>query len=181
MTSKETWKLKKNENNIKIYTKDLDNSKIKAYKATTTLNHSITKIKTLLMDPDKFTKWVDRNSYTKSFEPGENYVFYHSIFTAPFPVQDRDVVIKAEYKKTENGAIIEHTSAYDKKPVLENTIRVKDTYGKWELIKVSDNQTKIIYLGYSDPSGSIPAWLINSFLIDGPFNSISNLNTILNK
>ena len=44
-----------------------------------------------------------------------------------------------------------------------------------------DNLTEVTYQVHTEPGGSVPSWLANSFVVDAPFNTLSGLRTLAEK
>ena len=64
-------------------------------------------------------------------------------------------------------------------PEKKGHIRVAMVDSRWDLKPLPGNLVEVSYFLHSDPGGQIPAWLINSMVIDQPFNTLRNLRDIL--
>lgn len=54
-------------------------------------------------------------------------------------------------------------------------IRIKEIRGQW-LIKFIDNENcKVTYQFMADPEGFLPGWVVNLFVVDGPYKTLKNL------
>ena len=52
---------------------------------------------------------------------------------------------------------------------------------KWNLYPQKDGRVKIEYFLKSDPAGSIPTWMVNLALDQGPIETIKNMQRELKK
>ncbi len=64
-------------------------------------------------------------------------------------------------------------------PLNEDLVRVPYIKGFWELIKIDDSSTKIVFMSAASPGGSIPDWLADSFVLDMPYHSLNNFRYML--
>ena len=49
--------------------------------------------------------------------------------------------------------------------------------GFWSLTP-REGEIEVIYEVHSEPGGSVPAWLANSFVVDAPFNTLQGLRQL---
>lgn len=174
------WVLKRDKDHVRVYVKASEERSFYSYRGETQVGASIEKVASLLLNISRYSTWIDRNSLTEFVARKNDGAYYYSVFDAPFPVDDRDVVMRVSCPVSEPGKrVIEHHCFPSFVPKKPENVRVSDSYGKWTLISLSKHETHVVYEGYSDPGGSIPAWLANAFSIDGPYNSIRNLRKIL--
>jgi hypothetical protein len=59
-------------------------------------------------------------------------------------------------------------------PAEKGVVRVPFSEASWK-VTTENNDLKIIYLLRVDPGGSIPAWVINMGIADGPYHSFNHL------
>ena len=69
----------------------------------------------------------------------------------------------------------------DMVPVKPKVVRIANSNGKWVLTPLSNGHVKVVYTLHADPGGSIPAWLINLFVTQGPRQSFKKLKVHLQK
>jgi hypothetical protein len=62
-------------------------------------------------------------------------------------------------------------------PLQQGFVRVSRVKGFWQL-KPYEGGVEVVYQVHSDPGGSVPAWLANSFVVDAPFNTLINLRKL---
>ncbi len=171
------WKLDKNKNGIKVYTRTKTGSNFKEYKAEATINASISTIFAVLKDGKNMTKLFPSTLKAEVIKTySESSYAYYLQLKAPWPVDNRDGVFKNEFsydKKTKTGYIKGYNSTL--KSVQKGFTRIKLISANWTLQYVSPTQTKLTYQAHSNPGGSLPAWLANSSVVDFPFGTLTNL------
>jgi hypothetical protein len=178
------WKLKSDNDGVKIFTRNVADSKIKAIKVECVLNATPTQLVAVLLDVKNSEDWLyhtSSNYIVKQVSPAELY--YYSKVEVPWPVSDRDFI--AHIKVTQD-ATTKVITAYapcvaDMVAVKPGIVRVADSNGKWVLTPEGNGKVKVLYTLHADPGGSIPAWLSNMFVTQGPAESFKKLKLQLQK
>ncbi|MNO08734.1 hypothetical protein D3C81_2315520 [compost metagenome] len=44
--------------------------------------------------------------------------------------------------------------------------------GLWKLVPKGAGEVEVTYQVHTEPGGSVPSWLANSFVVDAPFNTL---------
>ncbi len=175
------WKLKKDKNNIKVYTRKLDSREIHEYKATMVVNTSIEKALKAITDGNNLWKWNYKTPKSKTIKKMgvDEYVFWMKN-DLPWPIKNRDAVTDVSVFYLKNGGIkITLRPNHSQKVALEkNTIRITDFKGHWLLIP-KENSLKITQQVYGDPKGNLPNWILNSMLTKAPYYTFLNLKKLL--
>jgi len=171
------WILAKDKNNIKIYTREREGSNIKEFRAITSTTANMEQLESHMLEVADFPAWqanVTTAKILKQISPTEMYIYYTS--DLPWPVSDRDIIAHCVRTETEVG-IVTYTlfGKPDYIPRNEDFIRIPKSLGSWRFIPEDDGVIKIIYQFYGDPSGSLPAWIINMYIVDGPYQTLINL------
>ncbi|MFC2104330.1 START domain-containing protein [Bacteroidota bacterium] len=181
MTQKNNWKLEKDENDIKIYTRFVEGSSFKEFKGEITITCEMTEIVKLLKDVSKFKDWVADCEKVEllKFEGSDQY---HYIETSiPWPLENRDMVYNFNYLKETNlvtEVIITGKANYI--PKKKGIVRMTQANGFWKLISIGENRIEVTYQLHAEPGGVIPAWLANSTVVDMPYNTLNGLKDMLN-
>jgi len=172
-----TWKLAKNSNGIKVYTSKLKNSRIKAFKVTTRVKAEASDYIKALTDFPNYWRWL-ANCETASLisQPTPNEYIYYVRWRAPWPMSYRDAVVRMvmeEVSDTEIVCTLQNVKGHKK--VEKNIVRLPHLNGHWKFISTPEGQLYIENYLHMDPGGAVPSWLVNTMLIDGPFNTIVQL------
>ncbi len=178
------WTINKDDEGIKVYTRNMANSKVKAVKVECYLDATPSQLVAVLLDINNGDDWVYHNgpSYIiKQVSPSELY--YHAMVKVPWPVHDRDFI--AHIKVTQNPqtkvVTVDAPCLADMVPRQDNVVRIEDSAGKWTIVPTGDGRVKVEYTLHADPGGNIPSWLINMFVTQGPFESFKKLKVQLQK
>ena len=178
------WVLKENNDGVKIYTGDVVNSKVKAIKVECELDATLSQVVAALMDIKTSEAWLYHtagNYIVKQVSQGELY--YYSLVEMPWPVSNRDFIahLIVSQNTTTKVVTIDAPCVADMVPVKAKIVRIANSKGKWILSPVGKDHVKIVYTLHADPGGSIPAWLTNLFVTDGPSQSFKKLKIHLQK
>mgnify|MGYP002621340342 CR=1 FL=1 len=172
------WKLEKNKNGIKVYTRELANSDIKEFKAIATIDAPRLKIARVLTRAGDFMNWmpqVDDSRVLRIVSPTKRIVYYST--DMPWPTDDRDVVLDlwVESDNANQTTWIKMKENLTEKREVDGMVRMTNASGYYKLTSISDNKTEVHYEFQADPAGSLPAWLINMFIVDAPYDTIMAL------
>jgi hypothetical protein len=66
-------------------------------------------------------------------------------------------------------------------PVKDGIVRIEHSVGKWIITPIDSSHVKIEYTLHLDAGGSVPAWLLNMFITQGPMESFKKLKDQLQK
>ena len=178
------WELKENKDGVKIFTRDMESSKVKAIKVECELNATLSQVVAALMDVKNSEEWLYHtadNHMVKQVSGAELY--YYSLVEMPWPVSNRDFI--AHLKVSQDAATkivtIDAPCIPNMIPTKPKVVRIANSKGKWVLTPVGKDQVKILYTLHADPGGSIPAWLTNLFVTQGPSQSFKKLKVHVQK
>ena len=177
-------KLSLDKNNIKVWTyKDASNP-VLSYKAETTLDIPIEKAVALILDVNNTSKWVPNVAKAEllSRDDKKGEFLIYMVLDFPFPLKDRDMVVKGKMSKDSQGVItIKNFAIQQGKALNSNYIRLKDYSGDWTFQKLAANQVKVITSGHANPEGSIPSSVTNMLVEQQPYQMLQKMKVELAK
>lgn len=174
------WKLERDKKGVKVYTKPVKDSKLKAYKGITTINASVEEIIKEIRDGAGMTKWVYKCKEARVVKDGTSQQTMYALIKAPWPVSDRDNCMTLTYNKQADGGYrIEINNAPDAAPKKKGIVRIPAMSGYWLLTPNGDGTTQVEQKVHSDPGGSIPDWVTNAFVVDAPYETLLGLKRIV--
>jgi hypothetical protein len=179
------WELKKQASGISVYTSNVEGSEFKAFKSVTTIAGSnMSELAAPMLDVENCKNiFPDTREcrYIKKYGDG-NFIQYQ-ITDLPWPVDDRDGIyeIKSQYNKAANEVIINVKCIKYDYPKSGDAIRMSEGDGFWKVKEIKKELFEITYQFHANPAGKIPAWLVNSFIVDNPFNTMLNLKSVIAK
>ncbi|RDC63959.1 START domain-containing protein [Adhaeribacter pallidiroseus] len=178
------WELRRNENEIAVYSRKVTNVSFKEIKVECELRGTPAQLVRIIKDVAHHPDWVyGVKKATVLKKKSDTNFIYHTESDMPWPVTDRDLVAENKiHSVAENGQVtIEVHSLKDYLPEKQGYVRVPYSEASWDILPLPNNKTKITYIFRVDPGGAIPAWLVNATIATGPYNSFMKLREILNK
>jgi ribosome-associated toxin RatA of RatAB toxin-antitoxin module len=176
------WKLKKEQDDLRVYTRKTENSGIQEIKVNFTVDASLTSITALLNDVAAMPQWIYACAETrvlKRLSPTE--MIYYGRVEFPLTMNDRDYVLQSKLRQDPKTKVVHLTSNNIGGYVapIEKRVRVPKLLNKWRIQPLSAERVQIEYQLATDPGGSIPSWLINLAIDKGPLQSIKGLKEMV--
>ena len=169
------WTLKKEANQIKIYTRDAKDSNLKEFMAMTTIETPLKLILNELLEAPDYYEGCESNVsyYVKELNSNQHVFYAHQ--DLPWPIKDRDIVTLLTVDKLNSKTIkLTLESLPDELPSKTKTIRIKNLMGYW-LLEEMEGKTTVTQQLFVDPEGSLPPFVVNNLLVKGPFKTFKDL------
>jgi ribosome-associated toxin RatA of RatAB toxin-antitoxin module len=171
------WELKKEDEGIKVYTRQADGSSIKAFKAEAIIEGKLSSFVAVLKDVQSYSELFTDMKEAKLIEMSDTLQIHYTVTAAPWPVNDRSGVYSNSYSQR-----CDHKTVTVKVKALpgyiedeKNVVRITEAEGAWTFHPVGANMVEVTFEMHIDPGGSVPAWVINMFLVDTPMNDLKSL------
>ena len=175
----EDWRLDKDKDGIRVYTREVEGIPIREFRVEAETSGTLQEISSLFRDVDNYASWMPDIKEASVIERVSTDIYiYHMIIGAPFPVTDRDLVTEMTFSESDDILRIDFRVMPDHIPEKDDHVRMQYFTGHWKFEREGD-KTKITNRFLSDPGGSIPNWVINSFISRNPYNTIKNLKARL--
>ncbi len=175
------WQLREESDGIRIYTTAVPGSDFEAFRAVADLDASTSRLMAVLVNPASCTEWVHNCVESEAFGSGgfgDRYAY--SVNDMPWPVQDRDYVIRIRtHGEQASGVVDMYLSAVPgARPERDDYIRVDQSDTHYRFEPLGPERTRLTWVQHTEPNGSIPSWLVNSLVVDIPVKSIRNLERV---
>lgn len=169
--------LRKDSNGIKVYSCNVEGSKIKGIKAIFELEADFDQVVSVIYDVPSYTTWQYHMVSAKLVSSGNDELTYYSEISAPWPVSNRDLVVKLKFNYNANAQVLEVNGEGIPAtiPLVQDIVRIPHFKAKWMITKIEAGKLRVEYTLDVDIGGSIPAWLINMAQAEGPFETFTNL------
>jgi hypothetical protein len=172
------WALVKKSEHIHVYKKPTSNGynaiRIQA-KVATSLESFIDFIDRV----DRYPDWVYKCQKAENLLPPPNSsTRYWMVSDFPFPFKDRELTIVSDHRVDAQG-IYYSSSVAETASKATNNIVITNFKSNWKVTPIAEKAIKIEYEVSTEPGGSIPAWLYNLAVDQGPFRTMQNLKGIL--
>ena len=175
------WELQRDESGIKVWTKDYPDSKFKQFKTETKIKASLKNVVAVFLDIENMGLWYDRVEKVVMVEKISDMEGTYKIdFELPWPVADRVSAVRAILSHDPTTNVVRVDTNYEPGVITDtNVLLVTTMYSEWVLTPVEGDYVQIFHKGYMDPGGSLPSWISNSGVKDGPVKTLTALKGIL--
>lgn len=180
--SDEKWELRKETNGITVYTTKVAGHKYDKCKALSTVNTDLNSLFQFVKNPLNYKKFSERVERMDIIKKTDTKVIYYMKVDLPWPIYNRDGVYELSVKsKTDTEAELMIRAMPKLMPNQEGYVRIHFADSYYKLTSKGPNKTAIHFEQHTDPNGSVPAWLSNSYLEDGPIGNITVMKKNLEK
>ncbi len=178
------WKLVKNNNGIKAFVKNQNDTKIKRVKVEAQVEASLALLITILKDAQCHNQWVFLNEHAEIVDSVScNEWKYYGYSALPWPLSDRDFV--TDVKMTQDSVdysvqIVSHALP-DFLPEKEGYVRIPYVFSSWTLNPLGNGEVLMTFELTIDLGGKIPLWFINLAVAKGPISTMQGLSDQVEK
>lgn len=172
----EEWQLAKDEEGIRVYLSAVEGSKYKAYRGVTTIKSDMATLRALQDDVQGSCLWIHACSGQMLLKHEGTQSWVYTRFEMPWPVTARDSILQVVTVENSDGSLTRTMAGKPQYlPEDKDYIRVTSLQGYWSFVPKSAGEIEVTYQAHTEPGGSVPSWLANSFVVDAPFNTLSGL------
>ncbi|GEA60160.1 START domain-containing protein [Vibrio comitans] len=179
-----SWKEVKNSHGITVYNRSIEGSSFKAFRAEMTVESDLTTLMAVFNDVDVGTTWVENVDEMRLVKASSNMdnVTY-AMTKAPWPVADRDSVVHNHISQDPEtlAVTIKQQAVPDELPRTKNKVRIETLHSTWVFTPISEKETRVTYQVFTEPGGSLPAWLVNKVAISQPYKTFQGLREMSQK
>lgn len=176
----QSWKVAKEKDGVKVETRFIDGWSIKQYRATVYIKTTLAKAVESYRDPVQRKKFMTRSLEVSNLkENSRDDIITYNLGDAPWPVVDRDNVTRSRFYWSPNQVKVTMTSLPDYIPEKKGIVRVPRAEGYWLFTDMGDGTIKVVQQSVAELGGSVPDWVVNSTIVEGPFEVLSAMKKLL--
>jgi hypothetical protein len=168
---------------IKVWTYQTAGNPSFNYRATTILNSSLSAAAALIISPEDAPQWAPYVHHIDVISPPDaaGVTVFRMELDLPFPLQDRDVVVKAQLSQAEDGSVMLKSEAIKdaRAPERAGIVRVTRYQGSWFIRALSKGQVEVTTAGYADLGGAVPLSFANMFVQQQPYQMLRNMRSYI--
>lgn len=174
------WKTVHEAENLLVQSRPYEGSDLNEIKGVTRLKASLNAAMALLKDAPFNQQWVYRSGGAKILrEVGFAQAYVYGIVDAPWPMLDRDTVVRFDYQQHPDTKTI--TISITNFPEFtageKKFVRVPEFGGYWKLEPEQEGWVQVTYQVYGDPGGWIPVWVANQAAVISVKNTLYNMRS----
>lgn len=166
--------LKEDSDGVKVYSCKVEGQPFNSVKATFEVNATADEYVTFIFDVDNYVNWKYKTSSARLINriSDSEQLFYMTV-DSPWPVTDRDLVIRLKVKKDPANhqthiTLISENGIY---PEQKGFVRIKKSITTLTLTENSKGTLDANWALEVNPGGEIPAWIANMFATQGPIET----------
>ena len=171
------WKLVKDSEGIKVYTRTTDAMDYKAFKSIATIDAELSSFVALIKDVKALKDWgykLKSSSLLK--RQGDTVQIYFAEAKAPFPYKNRYGIYLNEFTWNNNQkelyVSIDLLENYDYHE--EDLVMLKGK-GYWRVTQLENSKLEVVFEMQVDPGKGVPAWLSNLFADESPYETMRSV------
>ena len=174
------WELARDEGGVSVYTRSQEGFEYLAFRGVVTVPYSVDEVVAVLDDIESYPGWYARCESARTVERRpDQWRIVHMKIDVPFPVTDRDAVVRVQRERQGERVVTTIRSASDAVPEQSGYVRMARIEGSWTLEPDPAGGTRIVYEQVNDPSGSLPGWLANMMVTGQPLDTLNGLRATL--
>ncbi len=177
----EDWKFVKETDGIKVWSKPTPNSDFNQVLIKSEFDATLSTLVSIGRDVNSFPKWVYKNIGSRFVEKESDQTFiYHSVSDMPWPIEDRDAVIKYQVRQdpASKNVYISSQLVENHPFKKEKTVRAAAYDSQWVLTPTENGTVSVALRVIADPGGALPAWMANLFIDKGPIETFLSLRRL---
>ncbi|MEZ5570875.1 MAG: START domain-containing protein [Halioglobus sp.] len=178
------WETVYQDEDLSVQRRDYRGSDLDEVKGVVRVKASLNALVALLRDASFNQQWVYRSGGARILQQsGYAQAYVYGVVDAPFPMSDRDTVVRFDFRQdpATHEIIITIRNQPDFLPAEPGLVRVPDMGGFWRLKPESDGWVEVTYQVYGDPGGWIPVWLANRAALLSVQHTLTNLKSVVGR
>lgn len=172
--------LKIDKDEVKVYTCNAENTKIKSLKTLVHVRATPQQIIDIVLNVNDYGSWQYHTINAHILErKSETELIYYTEIVSPWPASNRDLVVnlKIENNVEARSMMIYAHSIPDYIPHKKGIVRIPMSKSQWTVKPINDSELSVEFNMLVDPGGTVPAWLINLVAAEAPYESFRNFKT----
>jgi len=176
------WEVAYEGDGLLVERRDYRGSELDEIRGSVRVHASLNALMALLKDDAFNDRWVYRSGGARILQDdGYPQAYVYGIVDAPFPMTDRDTVVRFDYRQdpVTREITIDITNFPQFVPAEPGFIRVPEFGGFWRLRPLGGGWVEVTYQVYGDPGGWIPVWLANRAALVSVQHTLENLKGVV--
>lgn len=179
-STKGPWETVRTDKGITVLRRTVMGTQLHEFQGTGVIEAPISQVMAVLQDTEHRREWMAESKEQRTVQQvNTKMVILYNRLAAPWPVKDRDSVMRAvTLFDTQNKMVrVEIASTtHPDAPPIDGAVRMPFMVAHWYLWPQEGGKwTKAEYQVHADPGGSLPDWLINMVSKKIPHDTISAL------
>jgi ribosome-associated toxin RatA of RatAB toxin-antitoxin module len=179
------WRHLTAKDGIEVSEREVPGRAFPIFRGVGTIEANLYDVFAVIADVDRYTEWMHKCVDAREVRRESKTVRYaYNRIGAPWPVRDRDVVLRSETIVIEPGRKVHvrfgSVEEGSMGPV-KGVVRMRRLEGHYKLEALGPEQTRVEYQVDADPGGRLPAWLVRRNTRDLPLHTLLKLRQQVTK
>lgn len=179
------WRHLTTKDGIEVSEREVPGRAFPIFRGVGTVEANLYDVFAVLSDVDRYTEWMHKCVDAREVRRESEMVRYSYNRTgAPWPVSDRDVVLRSETVVIDPGRKV-HVGfgSVEEESVgpVKGVVRMRRLEGHYKLEALGPERTRVEYQVDADPAGRLPAWLVKRTTRDLPLHTLIKLRRQVTK
>lgn len=172
----EEWQLQKRDNQISVYTREVEGSPYLEVKAIALIDAPMARVVQYLGDGDGCSQWRAMCKSSRVIDrPSQQERRVYLVLDFPWPVSDRDVVMHSATDIDPQSRTAKVRLQSDSAQYPEGEYVRAESTGRYILRPVGETKVEFTYIMHTDPGGDLSPELVNSRLTPTTIKDIRRL------
>lgn len=169
------WRVILEERGIVVSTREEPGRELPTFRGQGVLKVPVLQALAVVLDAEGAVEWARGASEVQTLravDPRTHVIYTRS--DAPWPVSDRDMVVKRLIKVVDPGREfrVEMSCVAGQRPETKHVVRVSDCSSHFILRSAGEGRTYAEYQVSIDPAGNLPSWLVRWASKNIPFETL---------
>ena len=172
------WEKVKTDKGVTVWVRDEPGRSLPTFRGRGLVKGQIHHLMAVILDNARAPEWVARcrvSTQLKRYD--ERTTLVYSLADSPWPVSDRDTVVRVTTKtiRPQHEYRITMRSQPKGAPPVDGVVRIEQSQIYFHLTRVDDQHTRVEYSLNVDPGGYLPQWLVRLSTRSMPIDTIREL------
>lgn len=173
------WKTLTKEAGVTVTLRREKNRQFPTFRGTGRVKANMLDIIAVIQDAGRHSQWLHQCSEGARLKQiDETTQIVYNRIDSPWPVKDRDVVLRGKLDVITPGREVKIRFRAVKtglKAPVKDVVRMPLLEGHWYMVAMSETKTLVEYQVNADPGGELPAWLVEQASKELPLFTLKNL------
>lgn len=178
ITTPEQWKKYKDKKGVSLKYRWMqlnEDTKTRQLCLSFKSSKKVTELLELIKHPELAPQWNSSIRQQVISEDEKSSWVSHTVFAIPYPLNQQDLVVKNNLKKSESEVVVDAYSVPNHIAELENTKRQQFYLSQWRFVENGTNETDVEFSLVSMSKSAIPRFIRDPIVLNRLINSFIEL------
>ncbi|HEX6240380.1 MAG TPA: START domain-containing protein [Polyangiales bacterium] len=172
------WRKIHEERGILVSAREEPGRELPTFRGQGRVDAPVLHVLAVLLDDEHSSEWAkgaDQSRVLRKLDERTQIVYARS--RQPWPVQDRDLVMKRKVEVVKANEIyrVHLTCAPNELPKVDGAVRIRECETSFMLRALDGDRTLIDYRVHADPGANTPEWIVRTASKNIPLDTLTNL------